>query len=255
MAVPIDADGLDVDELERPRRPRPKLLYTIPDHQNPAGVSLSAERRGALVELARRDGFLIVEDVAYRELGFDGVGAAEPVEPRRRTWSCRSGRPPRRSSRACGSAGPPGPPEVVAQLVVAKQNTDQCASALGQRLLGAVRAARRDGRAARPLARPVPAAGASCCSARSTGTCPTASRWTRPEGGFFSWLTLPDGVDAVDLARRAAAAGVAIVPGAPFFPDGRGAATSGSRSAGSRTTGSRRASSGSPPSSTTRRAT
>src|SRR5256885_8285674 len=49
---------------------RPKLVYAIPDHQNPAGVSLSAERRSLLVELARRHGFLIVEDVAYRELGF-----------------------------------------------------------------------------------------------------------------------------------------------------------------------------------------
>src|SRR6266498_1566820 len=50
----------------------PKLLYTIPDHQNPAGVSLSADRRRALVELAGRHGFLLVEDVAYREFGFAG---------------------------------------------------------------------------------------------------------------------------------------------------------------------------------------
>jgi DNA-binding transcriptional MocR family regulator len=51
---------------------------------------------------------------------------------------------------------------------------------------------------------------------------PAGVRWTRPEGGFFSWLTLPAGVDAVDLARRAVEQGVGIVPGAPFFPDGRG---------------------------------
>src|SRR5215469_4341339 len=52
---------------------RLKVLYTIPDHQNPTGLSLTAERRPALVELARRYGFLILEDVAYRELGFDGA--------------------------------------------------------------------------------------------------------------------------------------------------------------------------------------
>src|SRR5882724_2333612 len=71
-AIPMDEHGLQVDELERRLADglRPKLLYTIPDHQNPAGVSLSAERRALLVELARRHGFLIVEDVAYRELGF-----------------------------------------------------------------------------------------------------------------------------------------------------------------------------------------
>jgi 2-aminoadipate transaminase len=51
---------------------------------------------------------------------------------------------------------------------------------------------------------------------------PAGARWTRPRGGFFTWVTFPDGVDAVDLARRAAEAGVAVVPGSPFFPDGRG---------------------------------
>src|SRR6185503_9967504 len=72
--VPMDADGLDVEELAAALAGglRPKLLYTIPDHQNPAGVSLAPERRVALVELARRYGFLVAEDVAYRELGFDG---------------------------------------------------------------------------------------------------------------------------------------------------------------------------------------
>src|SRR5271169_4066271 len=66
VTIPLDEHGLDVDELERRLAAglRPKLLYVIPDHQNPAGVSLSAERRTALVELARRHGFLIVEDVA-----------------------------------------------------------------------------------------------------------------------------------------------------------------------------------------------
>src|SRR3954464_7996289 len=72
-AIAMNSDGLEVDELERRLGGglRPKLVYTIPDHQNPAGVSLSTERRTTLVELARRYGFLIVEDVAYRELGFD----------------------------------------------------------------------------------------------------------------------------------------------------------------------------------------
>src|SRR4051812_25166616 len=77
-AVPMDGHGLEVDELERRLGAglRPKLVYTIPDHQNPAGLSLTADRRERLVELARRDGFLIVEDVAYRELGF-----ADDAEP------------------------------------------------------------------------------------------------------------------------------------------------------------------------------
>jgi DNA-binding transcriptional MocR family regulator len=51
---------------------------------------------------------------------------------------------------------------------------------------------------------------------------PAETRWTRPRGGFFSWLSLPGGVDAEELARRAAERGVGIVPGSLFFPDGRG---------------------------------
>ena len=72
VAVPLDGEGLQVDELERRLAAglRPKLLYAIPDYQNPAGLTLTEERRIELVELARRYGFLIVEDVAYRELGF-----------------------------------------------------------------------------------------------------------------------------------------------------------------------------------------
>jgi DNA-binding transcriptional MocR family regulator len=54
---------------------------------------------------------------------------------------------------------------------------------------------------------------------------PDEARWTRPQGGFFSWLTLPEGGDSTDLARRAAEQGVGIVPGTLFFPDGRGADT------------------------------
>ena len=85
--VPVDDAGMRVDVLADLLAGglRPKIVYTIPDYQNPTGLSMSAERRHELVDLARRYGFLILEDVAYRELGF-GPGettrrrpAAEPV--------------------------------------------------------------------------------------------------------------------------------------------------------------------------------
>ena len=83
-AVPMDAGGLRVDALDDLLRGglRPKLVYTIPDHQNPTGLSLAADRRPALADLARRYGFLILEDVAYRELGFDAAPPAQPVGAR-----------------------------------------------------------------------------------------------------------------------------------------------------------------------------
>ncbi|HWH05711.1 MAG TPA: PLP-dependent aminotransferase family protein [Gaiellaceae bacterium] len=221
-AVAMDEDGLQVDELERALAGglRPKLLYTIPDHQNPAGVSLSAERRHALVELARRHGFLLVEDVAYRELGFDGDALPS-------LWSLapdavvQVGTTSKTFFPGVRLGWAAGPAEIVEQLAVAKQNTDQCAGALGQKLFEAY--ARRGAmdeqlRRSRALYR-------RRCErllAAFERSMPEDARWTRPAGGFFSWLTLPEGLDATELARRAAAAGVAVVPGVPFFPDGRG---------------------------------
>jgi 2-aminoadipate transaminase len=221
-AVPLDDDGLQVDELERrlARGLRPKLVYTIPDHQNPAGVSLSAERRTLLVELARKHGFLIVEDVAYRELGFGGEALPS-------LWTLapdvvvQAGTTSKTLFPGVRLGWAIAPPDVASRLVSAKQTTDQCAGAFGQRMfeefqrrgwideqLGLSRALYE-----RKCARLLAALEASM---------PDGARWTTPRGGFFSWLTLP-GVDTTELSRRAVERSVAIVPGSLFFPDGRGA--------------------------------
>jgi 2-aminoadipate transaminase len=222
VAIPMDEHGLEVDELERRLADglRPKLIYTIPDHQNPAGVSLSRERRELLVELSRRYGFLIVEDVAYRELGFDND--AEPS-----LWSLapdvvvQAGTTSKTFFPGVRLGWAVGPAVVSTQLVSAKQNTDQCAGALGQRLFEEYV---RRGWIDEQLAQSRSLYRRKC--ERMLGALercmPASARWTSPRGGFFSWLTLPDGGDASDLARRAVERGVAIVPGSPFFPDGRG---------------------------------
>jgi 2-aminoadipate transaminase len=221
VAVPMDNDGLEVDELERrlAQGLRPKLLYTIPDHQNPAGLSLSAKRREALVELARRYGFVIVEDVAYRELAFDGH--AEPS-----LWSIgpdvvvQAGTTSKTFFPGVRHGWAVGPAEIAAQLVAAKQNTDQCAGALGQRLFEEyVRRGWIDEQLA--ASRALYRRKSERMLAALERSLPSSASWTRPRGGFFTWLTLP-GVDATELAKRAVEQGVGIVPGAPFFPDGRG---------------------------------
>jgi 2-aminoadipate transaminase len=214
-AVPMDAHGMAVDALDRLR---PKLVYTIPDYQNPMGVSLSAERRRALVELARRDGFLLVEDVAYRELGWEDE---QPPS----LWSLgpdvvlQAGTFSKIFFPGVRLGWAAGPPEVVARLTWAKQLTDQCAGALGQRLL------EEHGRrgwldeqiaAARLLYRSRASAMLSALDRHLAGR----AEWTRPRGGFFTWLTLD--ADALELARRALEAKVAFVPGVPFYADGRG---------------------------------
>jgi 2-aminoadipate transaminase len=222
VAVPMDEDGLEVEELERRLADglRPKLLYTIPDHQNPAGVSLTGERRELLVDLARRYGFLIVEDVAYRELGFAG----EPVPT---LWSLapdvvvQAGTTSKTFFPGVRLGWAVGPAEVSAQLVSAKQNTDQCAGALGQRLFEEyIRRGWIDEQLAE--SRTLYRRKAERMLAALERFMPSDARWTSPQGGFFSWLTMPPGVDATKLAARAVERGVAIVPGSLFYPDGRG---------------------------------
>ena len=224
VAVSMDEEGLDVDELARRLAGglRPKLLYTIPDHQNPAGVSLSLERRSALVELAARYGFLVVEDVAYRELSFDG-GAPPSLWSLAPDIVVQAGTTSKTFFPGVRLGWAAGPPDVLAQLVAAKQNTDQCAGALGQRLFEEyVRRGWIDEQLER--SRSLYARRCARMLAALERFMPPESAWTRPGGGFFSWLTLPPGLDAVELARRAVDRGVAVVPGPPFFADGGGAA-------------------------------
>jgi 2-aminoadipate transaminase len=225
VAVSLDDQGLEVDELERRLAGglRPKLVYTIPDHQNPAGVSLAPDRREPLVELARRYGFLIVEDVAYRELGF------LPDAPRS-LWSLgpdvvvQTGTTSKTFFPGVRLGWAAGPADVSAQLVAAKQNTDQCAGALGQRLF---EESHRRGWIDEQLvlSRSLYARKCERLLAALAHSMPEDARWTSPQGGFFSWLTLPGGTDSTELARRAVERGVGIVPGSLFFADGRGGDT------------------------------
>ena len=222
VPVAFDEDGLAVDELQQRLAAglRPKLVYTIPDHQNPAGVSLAADRRAALVELARSYGFLVIEDVAYRELGFED-------ESRPSLWSIgpdvvvQAGTTSKTLFPGVRLGWGVGPKEVVHRLVAAKQLTDQCAGALGQRLF---EESERRGWIDEQLQRSRALYRRKCerMLAALERSMPESALWTTPRGGFFSWLTLA-GVNTVDLAGLAVEQGVAAVPGTLFFPDGRGA--------------------------------
>jgi 2-aminoadipate transaminase len=221
--VPLDDDGLQVDELERQLAGglRPKLLYTIPDHQNPAGVSLSTERREALVALARHYGFVIFEDVAYRELEFgeESLPSLWSIAP---DVVVQAGTTSKTFFPGVRLGWAAAPAAISAHLVSAKQNTDQCAGALGQRFFEEyVRRGYLDEQLA--ASRTLYRSKRDRMLAALERSMPAGVRWTTPRGGFFSWLTLPEASDASALAADAVAAGVGIVPGSLFYPDGRGA--------------------------------
>ena len=216
VAIEMDDEGLRVDELAARLGAglRPKFVYTIPEYQNPTGRTLSLKRRRELVELCRRQGVLLFEDVAYRELPFGDTtfpslwSLAPDVVLQAGTFS-KSFFPGVRLGWAVG------PPEVVAELAAAKQNTDQCAGGLGQRL---VEEYGRSGGFERhlPAARELYASHWAALSAALTRHMPEDLAWTEPAGGFLTWLTLPDEVDTLAMRPAALEAGVAYVPGSPF---------------------------------------
>jgi 2-aminoadipate transaminase len=222
--VRMDGDGMRVDELADLLAGglRPKILYTIPDFQNPTGLSMSAERRHELVRLARKYGFLICEDVAYRELGFE---TAPPVS----LWSLapdvvlQAGTFSKILFPGVRLGWAAGPPEIISRLVVAKQNSDQCSGALGQRMLEEYG---RGGYLDRQivLSRALYARRAALTTQALTAHMPAGTTWTTPQGGFYVWVTAPDGVDTVALSAAARDRKVAYVPGRPFYPGDDGAA-------------------------------
>jgi 2-aminoadipate transaminase len=232
--VPLDDAGMRVDVLADLLAGglRPKIVYTIPDYQNPTGRSMSAERRQELVDLARRYDFLILEDVAYRELGF---GAAPPPS----MWSqapdvvLQAGTFSKIFSPGFRMGWAAGPAEVIGRLVIAKQNSDQCAGALGQRMLEEYG---RGGHLDRQIAaaRVLYERRARLTTDALAAHMPDGATWTTPAGGFYVWLTCPEGVDTVALSAAARAEKVAYVPGRPFYLEDAGVGTNQIRLAYSR---------------------
>jgi len=227
--VPVDDGGMRVDVLAGLLADglRPKIVYTIPDYQNPTGLSLSAERRPELVSLARRYGFLILEDVAYRELGFGPSPAASTASPPS-LWSLapdvvlQAGTFSKIFSPGFRMGWAAGPAEIISRLVIAKQNSDQCAGALGQRMLEEYgRGGHLDRQVA--AARVLYQRRARLTTDALAAHMPDGATWTTPAGGFYVWLTCPEGVDTVALSAAARAKNVAYVPGLPFYLDDAGA--------------------------------
>jgi len=220
--VPIDDAGMRVEVLADLLAGglRPKIVYTIPDYQNPAGLSMSAERRQELIDLARRYDFLILEDVAYRELGF---GTTPPPS----LWSLapdvvlQAGTFSKIFSPGFRMGWAVGPADIIGRLIIAKQNSDQCAGALGQRMLEEYG---RGGHLDRQVAasRVLYERRAGLTTEALAAHMPDGATWTTPTGGFYVWLTCPDGVDTVALSAAARAQKVAYVPGRPFYLEDAG---------------------------------
>ncbi len=233
LRLPIDEDGLDVDALEAllASGVRPRFLYIVSCFQNPTGVTLAPERRVRLVELAARYQLPIVEDDPYGELYYGGqrstplaaIDIAMHGEPR---YVVYLGTLSKLLAPGLRVGWIVAPRTLVDRLVMLKQGLDLHTGSMAQAV---AYYACRDGLLDRHIPRLRALYGerrdAMLAALASERALPVGTRWTRPDGGMFLWLTLPAEDDAEVLLARALAEQVAFVPGRQFHPGGGGANT------------------------------
>ena len=215
--VPSDDGGMDVDALGEVLRRQPvKLIYLVPDFQNPKGTTLEASRRARLLELAARHEVMVLEDDPYGELRFRGV-PAPPLSSLDGERVIRLGTFSKTLAPGLRLGWVHAQEEVTRRLGVAKQSADLHCSTLTQRATARLlETFDYDGHLAT-----IRRSYAQRCDAMLAALereMPRGARWTRPEGGLFVWLELPPGIHDHELFRRAVERDVAVVPGNAFFP-------------------------------------
>ena len=220
VGVPIEEDGMNVEALEETIKatPNAKLLYIIPTFQNPAGITTSLEKRKAIYEVCKKYGLMILEDNPYGELRFAGeeIPTIKSFDTEGLVIYCSSFSKILSAGMRVGFVV--APEEVAAKMVVAKQSEDVHTNQFFQMLcykfmtecdLDAHIAMIREvyGRKCKLML--------DCLEAEL----PSSVKFTRPEGGLFIWVTLPDGVDATAFLKACMAQKLMIVPGATFNCD------------------------------------
>jgi 2-aminoadipate transaminase len=226
--VPLDEHGLQTDLLERKLRDLrgagtpAKLIYTIPNFHNPAGVDLSLERRRRLVDLAESFNCVILEDDAYGELRFSGepLPSLYQLAPKGRVVRSATLSKILAAGLRVGYLTAPAP--VIARLNSLK--LDGGASPFIGRLAAAWLRREHDTHVPQliDVYRRKRDALVDALEQSFPAGDPLRPAWTLPVGGFFLWLKLPAGVDPKKVAEGAGARGVAYVPGSAFFADGSG---------------------------------
>jgi 2-aminoadipate transaminase len=227
--VDMDDEGIIPDRLERTifelvkAGRKPRFVYLIPDFQNPSGINLSLERRRQILRIAAEYDLLIIEDSPYRELRFTGelIPSIRSLDREGRVVQMKTF-----SKVFC-----PGfrigwvvaPPAILEKLVMSKQGTDLCTSAFVSIIGGYLL---KDGHVENQIdiAKRLYAKKARVmleALQQNLGDLEGVS-WSKPEGGMFLWLRLPEYMDTVEMIKDAVELKVAYVVGTGFYPDGSG---------------------------------
>src|SRR5687768_8079327 len=220
VGIPMEPDGPDMAALERAlTRQVPKFFYVIPDFQNPAGATCSGEKRRRLAELAARHGFLLVEDAPYRLLRYRGkeeptLYQLAPEQTLHMSSFTKLIAPGVRTGFMIGSTA------LVAKLAKVAEDTYISPGYVAQ---GITYEWCRRGLLPPQLEhlKQLYAPRLDACLTGLDTHMPDAKA-TRPDGGFFVSLTLPEGVSATTVRARAAERGLNLTDGLAFFPDGGG---------------------------------
>ncbi len=224
--VPMDDDGLIPEALAeaitqaRAAGKKPKMIYTIPNFHNPAGVTQTTDRRERILQIAKDEGLLILEDDPYGLLGFDGTvpRAIRADDDQQVVYLGSFSKTIASGLRVGWAVAPHGVRE---KLVLAAESAVLCPSNYAQLTVSeylATQPWREQVKVFRELYRERRDALLDSLEQLM----PPGTTWTHPAGGFYSWVTLPEGLDSKAMLPRAIAALVAYVPGTGFFVDGQG---------------------------------
>ncbi len=226
VSIPVDEEGIDIGMLQQEaERPSPaKLLYLTPYFHNPAGMLYTTRRKRQLIEVMQGRDIPIIEDDAYGDLWFS-------EEDRERLQPLKSIDPEGIDLCYTGSFSKilgPGlrlgwllaPEAIHEKCELIKQSADACSPSFTQVIADAfIRSGRIDSYIA--SVRNEYRRRAACMTAALRSELPDYVRWNEPKGGFYIWLTLPEGADATEILKHAIEGGAVFVAGSTFDPEGR----------------------------------
>jgi 2-aminoadipate transaminase len=219
VSVPGDEDGLDPLALEAAvLEYRPKVIYTIPTFQNPGGTTLTAERRAAVAQIAERHGIWVIEDDPYRELRYVEEPPPAPIARHSRDNVIYIGTLAKTVAPGLRVGWVVAPAEIVELCKPVKQamdwNTSTVDQAAAANYLEGVDWVRRTAELRAVYAAPMRA-----MLDRLGDVLPDGSTFTRPRGGVFVWVELPEGWSTRALLDCAVEHGIFFMPGAAFLAD------------------------------------
>jgi len=226
VQISMDRDGMRTDELEatldaleRDGR-RPKFIYTVPNFHNPAGVTMSLERRRELVRIASERQLLVLEDNPYGMLRYEGepLPTLYSLDDEFVIYTSTFSKILSPGVRL-GWAVAPAP--ILEKMQVGKQGSDLCSSSISQYFVRAYFDAGPWGDYVASLVEIYRRRRDVMLDALAEHF-PREAEWTHPQGGLFIWATMPDYIDTTDLLARALQEKVAFVPGRAAYLDGRG---------------------------------